>query len=123
MNNKGEYVVGKIEDFVKRKGWFFGNFADNRLLKSDLVEAAWQNISNKKYSPNDKHFHTSSVEINIVVNGEVSLTINGKDLTFHKGDFYVIWPKTVVENVRTGDNTELIVIRSPSVNDKKRPLK
>lgn len=116
--NKGKYLVGRIDDFAKRKGWFFGYFADNELLKSDLVEVSWQKISGKQAVPEDKHIHTSSVEINIVINGEVSLIIDGKDFTFHKEEFWVIWPDTLVENVRAGDNTELIVLRAPSVNDK-----
>lgn len=120
MNNKNKYITGRVDDFAKRKGWFFGNFADNELLKSDLVEVAWQKISNKKSSSDDMHFHTSSVEINLVLSGQVSLTINGQDFTFHKGEFWVIWPETLVKNVRAGENTDLIVIRAPSVNDKKK---
>lgn len=116
--NKGRYITGRMSEYAKRKGWFFGHFADNDLLKSNLAEVSWQKISGKQAVPEDKHFHTSSVEINIVINGEVSLTIDGKDLTFHKEDFWVIWPETIVEKVRASDNTELIVIRAPSVNDK-----
>ena len=116
--NKRKYIVGKIGDYAKRKGWFFGHFADNKLLQSNLVEVSWQKIFNKQAVPEDKHFHTSSVEINIVISGEVSLTIDGKDFTFQKEDFWVIWPETIVENVRAGKNTELIVLRAPSVNDK-----
>jgi quercetin dioxygenase-like cupin family protein len=117
--NKGKYITGRIDDYAKRKGWFFGHFADKDLLKSDLVEVSWQKISGKQADPLDKHFHSSSVEINIVISGEVSLMINGKDFTFHKEDFWVIWPETVVENVRALENTELIVLRAPSINDKK----
>lgn len=116
--NKGKYITGKINEYAKRKGWFFGKFADNKLLQSDLVEVAWQKISDKQPVPKNKHLHTSSVEINIVINGEVSLTINGKDFTFHKEDFWIIWPDTVVENVRAGE-AEIIVLRAPSINDKK----
>ena len=82
--NKGKYIVGKISDYAKREGWFFGHFADNELSKSNVGEVAWQKISGKQAVPEDKHLHTSSVEINIVINGEVSLTFNGKDFTFHK---------------------------------------
>jgi len=117
--NKGKYIVGKVKDFAKRKGWFFGQFADNELLKSNLVEVAWQKISGEIATPEDKHIHITSVEINIVINGEVSLTINGKDFTFHKEDFWIIWPETVIENVRAGENTELLIVRAPSINDKK----
>ena len=119
MKNKGKYIYGKVDDYAGRKGWFFGHFAENELLKSDLAEVSWQKISNKEAIPEDKHIHTSSVEINIVISGEVSLTISGEDLTFHKGDFWVIWPETLVGNVRAGANTELVVLRAPSINDKK----
>jgi mannose-6-phosphate isomerase-like protein (cupin superfamily) len=118
-NQVGKFIGGKVSDYTKRSGWFFGHFADNDLLKSDLVEVSWQNISNKRASAKDKHLHTSSVEINIVIAGEVSLTINGRDFIFRRGDFWVIWPQTLVENVRAGKDTELIVLRAPSVNDKK----
>lgn len=118
MNNKGKYFTGKIDNYTTRKGWFFGHFAENKLLKSNLIEVSWQKISNKKASSIDKHLHTASVEINILISGEISLVINGKEFTFHKGDFWVIWPETLVENVRAGENTELIVLRAPSINDK-----
>ncbi|SRR5258708_4956728 len=119
MKNKGKYFTGKIDDYAKRKGWFFGHFADEPLLQSDLVEVSWQKISSKHAVPEDKHYHTSTVEINIVLSGEVSLTIADKDFRFHKGEFWVIYPETVVENVRAGKNTELIILRAPSLNDKK----
>lgn len=82
------------------------------------MEIAWQNISNKKPSPQDKHFHKESVEINIIISGKVTLIIDRKKYTLNKGEFYVIWPETLVENITASDNTELIVIRAPSVNDK-----
>lgn len=116
--NKGKFLIGKTSDYEKGKGWFFGNFADNELLKSDLLEVASKNISNTHPSPADKHFHTSSVEINIVISGKISADINGKHFTIHKGEFYVIWPKTTIENVSAEEETQVIVIRSPSINDK-----
>jgi len=59
MKNKGKFKVGKISDFAKNKCWFFGHFATDELLQSDLVEIVWQIVSNKKASPEDKHLHTS----------------------------------------------------------------
>lgn len=118
MDKNGAYKVGRVSDFEKKKGWFFGQFADERLLKSDLVEVAWQNISKKSASSGDKHLHTSSVEINIIILGEVRLTINGDRHILHKGEFYIIWPETIVEDVSASDDTEVIVVRAPGVNDK-----
>lgn len=118
MKNKGKYKIGHVSDFAKTKGWFFGHFADDPLLQSDDVEIAWQKISRKNASVDDKHLHEKSVEINIVVSGEVKVSINGEKYILHKGDCYIIWPETVVEDVETGENTEIIIVRSPSVNDK-----
>ena len=68
-------IDNKVSDFAKTKGWFFGHFADDPLLQSDDVEVAWQDTANKKISPQDKHLHTKSVEINIVVSGKIDLTM------------------------------------------------
>lgn len=118
-NNSGKYIVGTVDQYAKRKGWFFGHFADNPLLQSDNVEVAWQTISGKRSSSGDKHLHSSSVEINIVIHGKVSLTLNGKEFTFSKKDFWIVWPQITVDRVRAGVDTEVLVIRSPSVYDKK----
>lgn len=118
MENKTQYFVGKVSDFEKRKGWFFGHFAEEPLLNSGLVEIAFQNISNKQASPADKHLHQKSVEINIIISGNVSLEINGKSFSVGSGEFYVVWPEAVVSNVSADQNTRLVVIRAPSINDK-----
>lgn len=118
MKNKGKYKVGKVTDFAKQKDWFFGHFASDELLETDLVEIGWQKIPNKKALPEDKHLHTSSVEINIIISGEVKVTINGENHELQKGDFYVLWPETVLENLETTEDTEIIVVRAPSINDK-----
>ncbi len=118
MKNKGKYKVGNVSDFSQNKGWFFGHFAQDSLLHSDLVEIAWQHISNKTALSEDKHLHKSSVEINIVISGEVRVSINGEKQTLHKGEFYVIWPETIIENLETLKDTEIIVVRAPSVKDK-----
>jgi hypothetical protein len=71
MKNKKKFKIGNVSDFSQNKGWFFGHFTDDELLKSDLVEIAWQNISKKLPLKEDKHLHQSSVEINIVIAGKI----------------------------------------------------
>jgi hypothetical protein len=44
MKYKGKYKVGKVTDFVKKKGWFVGHFADDELLHFDLVEISANNF-------------------------------------------------------------------------------
>jgi quercetin dioxygenase-like cupin family protein len=115
----GQYFVGKISDFAKTKGWFFGSFMDSELLQSEAVEIAWQQISNTAPNPNQKHLHRKSVEINILIRGTMKITINGESQVLEKGDFYVVWPETVVEDIATGPDTELIVVRAPSLPEDK----
>ncbi len=118
IKNKGKFLTGKIKDFQKGKGWFFGGFMEQELLRSNLVEVAWQNISGKKASPEDKHYHTSSIEINIVISGCVRALINKNQVTISRGEFYVIWPETIIEEVEADEGTEVIVVRAPSIKDK-----
>ena len=41
MKNKGEYKIGKVADFTKGKGWFFGQFADDfRHVPDHLCKVA-----------------------------------------------------------------------------------
>jgi mannose-6-phosphate isomerase-like protein (cupin superfamily) len=109
-----KYFVGSIKDCQKAEGWFFGQFMDEPLLQSKKVEIAWQDISHKKTDKRDCHFHKNSVEINIVISGKVSLKIDGNYVRVYKNQFYVIYPYTVIENIEAGDNTQLIVVRTPS---------
>jgi mannose-6-phosphate isomerase-like protein (cupin superfamily) len=115
-NKKNKYYVGKIKEFAKRRGWFFGYFMDEPLLHSDMVEVSWQKVPNAWAHAEQKHYHKQSVEINIVISGWIQITINGTEYKFTKGNFYVIWPYTTVENISTSEDAELIVVRTPSLS-------
>jgi mannose-6-phosphate isomerase-like protein (cupin superfamily) len=115
----GKSFVGTVSNFRQRKGWFFGAFADDPLLNSDLVEVAWQQLSNVEPTSDDAHYHAKSVEINIVLKGDIHLTIDGVRHHLEAGQFYVIWSHSVVSDVSTGADTELIVVRAPSIPEDK----
>lgn len=116
--NLGHSFTGKVDDYVKGKGWFFGSFMDETSLNSDLVEVAWQKMPNLKSDPAQAHYHKSTIEINIIIKGKIHLTIDDHKYSLVKGEFYIIWPNTVVSDLSTDKDTELIVIRAPSLNDK-----
>ncbi|MBF6128496.1 cupin domain-containing protein [Nocardia brasiliensis] len=107
--------VGTVDDFRKRKGWFFGSFVDEPLLNSDLVEVAWQQLSDVRPSRDQAHFHEKTVEINILIRGRMRLMIDGVEHDLRQGQFYVIWPHSVVSDISTESDTELIVVRAPSI--------
>lgn len=118
MNDK-KYFVGKVADYTHKKGWFFGHFMEEPLLRSDLVEVAYQDVSDKKVDPKDWHYHKKSLEINIVISGKATFKINGNLVTVGEGGFYVIYPFSVVEDFSTSKNTKIIVVRAPSVSGDK----
>ncbi|WP_040741939.1 cupin domain-containing protein [Nocardia tenerifensis] len=104
-----------MDDFRQRKGWFFGAFVDEPLLNSDLVEVAWQQLPDVRPSRDQVHYHEKSVEINILIKGGMRITIDGAQHDLREGQFYVIWPQSVVSDISTGPDTELIVVRAPSI--------
>lgn len=116
---KNKYFIGEISKYQKQKGWFFGHFMDDKLLRSQLVEVAYQDISSETWDEQDQHYHKQSIEINIVISGWITLTIDKKSKTLREGQFYVIYPYTVIERMSAGKNTKLLVVRAPSIpNDK-----
>jgi hypothetical protein len=88
---------------------------DEPLLQSDLVEVAWQKIPNLAPSPDQRHLHRRTVEINVVLNGSVRLRIDDVAHDLGKGDFYVVWPEAVVSDMETDADAEVLVVRAPSM--------
>lgn len=88
---------------------------DEPLLQSNLVEVAWQAVPSKTPSPDQRHLHRESVEINVVLAGSVRLTIDGVEHRLGKGDVYVIWPESVVGDIETDADAEVLVVRAPSM--------
>jgi len=114
MHDK-KYFIGKVGDHIQKKGWFFGRFMEEELLRSDLVEVAYQDISDKNPDHNDWHYHKKSLEINIVISGQATFKINGEKVKVGEGEFYVVYPYTTIEEFSTSPNTKIIVVRAPSV--------
>jgi hypothetical protein len=123
VEKRGQSFVGSISGAAKDRGWFFGHFMDEPLLQSGLVEVAWQHIPNLKPSPDRRHFHRSTVEINVVMRGRVSLKVNDVQHHLRAGDFYVVWPEAVVSDIATDSHAEVLVVRAPSVPDDKVALR
>ncbi len=119
---RGRSIVGSIDADAKERGWFFGRFMDEPLLQSDLVEVAWQRIPGLTPSSAQRHLHRRSVEVNLVVGGSVRLRIDGVEHDLRRGDFYVIWPDSVVSDIETDADAEVVVVRAPSVPGDKFPV-
>ena len=122
QSKRGLSMVGTVDTQSKERGWFFGRFMDEPLLQSDLVEVAWQKVSERRPSPDQSHMHRHTVEVNVVLNGSITLRINDVEHDLSKGDFFVIWPESVVSDITTDADTEVLVVRAPSVANDKVPV-
>ena len=106
MINNGKYFVGKLKDHDYGRGWFFGRFVKEKLLRSDLVEIAYQKLDKIKIENESyPHYHKKALEINIVINGSCNFKLNDKKITVKKGDFYVIYPDVQISNYHAEKNT------------------
>ena len=93
------------------RGWFIGNFEPS-ILKTSFIEVGV--VSHKKDEEWPAHFHSSSIEINLVLDG--SLTINNK--LFEKNDFFIL-ERNEVSKPKFLENCRILVIRVPDIqNDK-----
>lgn len=92
-----------ITDFVK--GWLVGNFEPS-LLKADFEVGLATHHAGEFHQD---HFHKSATEINVVIQGAVS--INGQ--VFKEGDIFVLYPFEVSQAEFLTD-VKILVIRDRS---------
>lgn len=95
-------------------GWFIGNFPKT-VLTTDQFEVSYKTF--KKGEKSDGHIHTKSTEYNLVVSGLV--LINNSDVVGE--GFGFIYEKNEPSVVEFLQDSALVVIRVPSVNDKEYP--
>ena len=119
--NKNKFVHGKIADFDDTGGYFIGQFMGQRgkpVLETEEVEVAWKKIQTE-FSDSKPHYHKRGVEINIVINGSITVLISEKEITIRKGEFLIVYPETELLDISAEEETEMIVVKSPSVPDDK----
>jgi hypothetical protein len=119
QTKRGRSIVGNVDTDARERGWFFGRFMDEPLLQSDLVEVAWQKVPDLRPSADQRHLHQHTVEVNVVMSGSIRLKINDVEHNLRKGNFYIVWPESVVSEITTDSETEILVVRAPSVSNDK----
>lgn len=119
--NKNKFFLGKLKDFQKFKGYFIGQFMEEKgfpLLETEEVEVAWKKLP-KNFDEEKPHLHKRGVEINIVIKGKYRTLLNGELVEISEKEFLVVYPRTSLKNISATKGTELIVVKAPSVaNDK-----
>lgn len=115
--NSKTYFKSSYKNFGKSDGWFFGRFMGEYnlpQLKSDAVEVAWKVLGGDPEN-SALHYHKEAPEINIVLSGKCTIEVGGRQVTVKGGEFVVIYPGTRARAVSYTRNTQLMVIKTPSV--------
>lgn len=93
------------------RGWVIGDFSPSIIKEKNFEVCITHHKKNEESQP---HYHTSSIEINIILDGQC--VVNKKSLT--KDDIF-IYEKNDISEVSFTTDTRLAVIRIPSApNDK-----
>ena len=100
--------LSRIEDYIG--GWFVGNF-EPTAYKTDQFEVSYK--LHPKGQKWDIHYHSIVTEINVVVRGKMIL--QGEELK--TGDVFILEPYEIADPEFLED-TEIICVKTPSVNDK-----
>lgn len=119
--NKNKFFRGNVKDFSETKGYFVGQFMQERgfpLLATEEVEIAWK-VLPSDFGEGTPHFHKRGVEINIVVSGSYKVCVGEEEIQLRKGDFLIVYPETRLRNISAQEGTELIVVKAPSVSGDK----
>lgn len=98
-------IVANIKSYIN--GWFIGNF-EPTLVKSKDVEIAHHFYS--KGFKGTPHTHKIATEYNYIISGK--LFASGKEL---KGGDIFIYEPSEISDVEFLEDTDLIVIKMPSV--------
>jgi mannose-6-phosphate isomerase-like protein (cupin superfamily) len=120
---KGNFYIGKVKNFSSTKNYIIGSFMKEKgfpQLQSSKIEVKWQ--TNYQALKKNKHYHQKSVEINLITSGCFKMKINGKEYKINKGEFFILYPYSVIESLQSGKNTELITIKVPSLPKDKFPV-
>lgn len=104
----------KITDFIN--GWFIGDFEPS-LLRTANFEIAHHHY--KKGVISTPHTHLVASEYNYIVCGKVYLPT--EDRYLESGDMFIYEPKEV-SNVEFLEDTDLIIIKVPSLPTDKYPV-
>jgi quercetin dioxygenase-like cupin family protein len=97
-----------IEDMVG--GWFVGDFEPTAYKTKDFEVSYKLHPKGQEW---DIHYHTNVTEINYVIRG--NMVLQGK--TLKTGDIFILEPYEIADPNFLED-TEIICVKTPSINDK-----
>lgn len=104
-------LIANIHDFTN--GWIIGNFQPS-IIQTEEFEVAHH--SYPAGFEGEPHIHKKAVEINYVLKGKVMVN----SILFSTGDIWTFAPNEY-HPVKFLEDTELIIIKTPSIPGDKYP--
>ena len=98
-------IISNIKDY--KNGWFIGDF------EPSIFKNAFFEIAHHKHEKNEEttpHTHKVTTELNYIIKGKLRVSGN----TLEEGDIW-IYEKNDISDVEFLEDSELIVIRWPSI--------
>jgi len=110
------YYRGSINDpkFKKTRGYLCGSF-ENAPIFSERIEVAHMDYDELKKHINKRHHHDLMDEFVIVIKGYMEQKVDNDLLKLKEGDFLFVKAKSITDIKRVDNNTNIIVIKSPSL--------
>ena len=113
----GGYIIADLGKITGTRGYFIGHFMAEEGypdLRSDEIEIAVMKLP--EADPGPAHFHREMTEITIVLSGRLTLIFDEKEkVEVGEGEFFVVYPGTVLQNPANEPGTKVVVIKYPSV--------
>lgn len=95
-----------------------GRMPSNEIaFRSDSLQV-WFNETKAGWEDNRPHFHTSSDEMFVVLDGTVVVEVDGRRVTVRAGEFCCFPAGLAHRIVSTEPPLRTLMIRAPSVDDK-----
>lgn len=118
LNDMGKYVIDNVENYKEYKNWICGQFlSDNHLQKNSDFEVKFS--TNMPGHIEKEHYHPKGKEICILIEGEVRMKIDGKEIILREGDFLYSEGGVHEEILETISPYKIITVRVPSIPDNK----
>lgn len=104
--------IFNIKDF--KDGWFIGDFEPS-IIRFPFFEISHH--FHKAGCKSEPHIHKVSMEVNYIVSGCVIASEN----ILNAGDFFIYYPNEI-SKVEFLSDTNLLIIRIPSISTDKKEL-
>jgi len=99
-------------------GWITGQFfPQDRPQHDKNIEIKVSKVD-KKFKM-EKHYHPIGRDWIIVIQGGLTVNIDGENLAMKGGDYLIIESNTTEEVISAEDNTIVVTIRTPSLPNNK----